>query len=305
MSTVVLKHLEAWNQACTIERCDPETAEALAAYARNRTTHYLNVAGASIQNPDLRTIANQLAVLSGRESVCWALLEFRLNTGVHREGKHYKSWLFDYGDGKTDTEQRRSSLLSGIDLMIQVVVRDYCAGSIRQNERDQNFSVLSLDAVNQDGDSLADYYLAQAERLLVPSPDQEVARRGLEEKAAQWARELIHELDDRWKVLLLVKYTEQSKPDGRIISLDHPALFQAAGCSKSQLYAARRDFSEFLSGKIHALIGAGDPETTAQLKVMVATALIDLLFSWAESEKRCSALLTYLKEKKGYHHERV
>ena len=305
MSTVVLKHLEAWNQACTIERCDPETAEALAAYARNRTTHYLNVAGESIQNPDLRTVANQLAVLSGKESVCWALLEFRLNTGVHREGKHYKSWLFDYGEGNSNMEQRLYSLLSGIDLMVQVAVRDYCAGSIRQNERDRAFSVLSLDDVNQDGDSLADYYIAQAEQLLVPSPDQEVARRGLEEKAAQWARELIHELDDRWKVLVLVKYTEQSNPDGRIISLDHPALFQAAGCSKSQLYAARRDFSRFLSERIHARIGEGDPETTAQLKVMLATALMESLFSWAESEKRCSALLTYLEEKKESHHERA
>lgn len=303
MSSLGLKHLKMWNQVCTIERCDEDTACLLAEYARNKASYYLKVANTSMNNPDFRIVADRLRILSGKESVCWALLEFRLNTGIHRDGKHYKSWLFDYGNRKTNANEQLYSLLSGVDLMVQMVVRDYCAGSIPQQERDQLHEVVSLDSTNEAGDSLTDYYLSQAERWLSPSPDQEVDSLLLEEKAGLLACEVLSELDDRWKVLLLVKYTEQSQPDSKIISLDHPALVEAAGCSKSQLYAARRGLNAFMSRKIGQMMGDIEPEMVAELKVRVATALIKLLFSWAESEKRCSVLLQYLDEKRGRIHE--
>lgn len=305
MKAPALNQLDEWNLACTIEKCSEESARHLADYARNVFSRYLITEQGNQENPDLQLhVQRCLAEVEQQEPrVCWHLLEHRLNAGTHRNGKHYKSWLFEHGIQKPTDSYRLAALLSGLRLMIQAVVRDYCAGEIARQKQIRAHGVTSLDGVNAAGDPLMDYYMQQAENLLNPTPDQEAHAALLREDAAVAADRLFQDMEPRWKVVIFVKYTEQNLPDQPIISLDHPAVIRAAGCGKSQLYAARREFSMFLDERINAATSLDDPQSLSEWKLAVACALIERIYLWMQSEKSCSPLLEYLKHYEERDHE--
>jgi hypothetical protein len=91
----------------------------------------------------------------------------------------------------------------------------------------------------------------------------------LREEAGVEADRLFREMETRWKVVIFVKYTEQNLPDQPIISLDHPAVIQAAGCEKANC-TRPTEFSTFLDEKINAATSLDDPQSLSEWKLAVA-----------------------------------
>jgi len=294
MSELCLEHLDEWYRACTIEKCSDQAGEALAKQAEIYFSLCLKRVGNPFENPDRRTTATSIG---GKDSVCWQLLELRMNAGIHSSGKHYKNWLFDYSREKATVHERLSSIKAGLKRLLQATVRDYCAGLIWQRDKDQQYGVCSLDEVRDDGTTRSDVYMAQAQDLLGLSGDEAIMRSFDEAAAEELAEVILDEMNARQYVVLLVKYAEANHPQGRKISLDNPVVLEAAQCGKSQLYAARNSLDDFLIEKMRTGLHE-DPAVAREWMGCVALALTQKIFSKIKSEKHYNLFLTHLEEQK-------
>jgi hypothetical protein len=284
-----IEQLQEWYKQCTIDQCGEDTAGILSAYGSAMFSLWLDRCGQPLENPDLR------AGDSAETAICWHLLELRLNTGTHRSGKYYKDWLFDYAAGVKGVEAQVASLRSGLRLMFQMTVRDYCAGLLTQREKDRRYGVVSLDETLRSGDDRSKAFGVQADYLMGKTDDFDGVS---DDDVQEMARSICGRLPLRHQVVLLVKYTEVERIGGSIIALDHPAVLQAAGCGKSQLYAARRELGDLLRGEISAACGAHREDVDDSITACVLAALADQILSQKKSEKDAQPFLQYLEGQK-------
>ncbi len=294
MNDLLLIHLDEWFRACTIEKCSDDAADALANKAQIYFSLSLDKVGRPLENPDWRR--GKTLSAQGKSSVCWHLLELRLNTGTHRNGKHYKNWLFDYSHHVKNETARLSSLKSGLKYTLQATVRDYCAGLIGQQEKEQRYGVYSFDEPCKEGAEQDHSYRKMAEALLDTTSIENTEKRFRTTEINELADAILNELSERQCVVLMVKCCEVNRPDAQKISLDHPAVLKAAGCGKSQLYAARNKLDDFLLKKMNEHLNEKCLLNNCERLGAVSLALADQLFFKIKSEKRYAPLLTYLEE---------
>jgi hypothetical protein len=291
MTGLTLDHLIEWYEECSIEKCSERSALALAEQAGLYFSVCLDRVGRPVENPDWR---GEQLVATGTQSVCWQLLELRMNAGVHRSGKHYKDWLFEYSQDDENPIRRLSSLKSGLLRLMQATVRDYCAGLLSQRSRDHRYGVCSFDEARDEGPSAGDHYPGKAAVLLQPD-DCSVDRPWIEQQAEMVANRIAEDMSARQCVVLLIKWCKLNRTGVGRISLDHDAALQAAGCGKSQLYAARNELDDYLKQQITSVMSENDLEEARYLLAPVVAALVKRIFLRMKSEKHGEPFLTFLE----------
>ncbi len=259
-----LEHWLEWKQKCAHGLCSAEARHALTAFAAMRFDQFARTYAH-------RTNASVDSVRSaGKDG--WHLLETYMMTRNNRQGKRYKDWLFSRtaeGDNALDV------LAGGATLLMRDVVRDILCHEYGPAQ------VVSLSAVvRREGGSAI-----TLEDLLpgAVSPSDEVAARELERMAARHAGRFFENLSHREKVAVLAREIG--------ISLAHPAVVGAAGCSKSVLVEALFKAVERAASNLKEEYSTDDPEVVRALTAMTIRDLSQRVRSWGEADPGCAELI--------------
>lgn len=272
MQTV--EHWKIWREKCALGLCPSEAQRALQAFARERFFNYASAYArtTSVADPGL---------LTPEPAEAWHCFETHLQLHNTREGKAYKQWLLARaGTGPLDL----NAIQSGATLIIRDAVRE------RLRREFPSRRAVELDApVVADGSpsapTLRDLLPAEADTL------QEVALRDTEALADAEAGSAFAALSRRERIAILAR--ELGLP------LSHPAVIEAARCSRSVLTATFPRALQTLADHVQARFPAEDRETQAILTVLVFERVKTRIISWAKSEIACSRFFYVLEGRFG------
>ena len=219
-----------WRARCALAKCDPHPAAVLCRFAGSRTAGILRRLGP----------AAGLSVPEDRDA--WHLFEVHMVTGRTRQGKRFKEWLFARALGQ-EGAARVDTLQGGATLIIRSVIREW----IRREAPVAGWMSLDAPLPGTDGLNLAD---------LVPSgasPADMAAEADIEILARQVAHRHMNTISRRVCVGLCLRALG--------FPLDGAAAERAAGCSKTTLHSAVRQFINALAADVLARYRSEAPGT--------------------------------------------
>ena len=262
MTSPSLSDWQEWGQRCACERCEPETQQALMAFAAARFHRYLR-RYASMTS--LREVA--AAAPSAREA--WQRFESYLALSAEDGVKARKAWLFE----RVSREGTRllDAIQGGATLIMRDVVRDYLR---RECPRP---ATLSLDApVTGGGQDVTLAELLPDALNVHETPEWREAH----PLAETISRHCFPVCSVRERIALLARHCG--------LSLAHPEVTRLAGCGKSVLYDSYRGVLLRLAEAAKREICDEDPELLLAVTLMAVDRLQRLAHTWARSEKCCA-----------------
>ncbi|MBM4156868.1 MAG: hypothetical protein FJ221_17855 [Lentisphaerae bacterium] len=244
-----------WHARCALTLCDADSAALLRGFAGRRASSMVRRLG---------RLAEDIPAPEPRDA--WHLFETHLVTARTREGKRYKDWLFARVGARSGAEAL-DAIQGGATLILRDVVREM----IRHEARPPDTSSLAAPVPGTNGLTLAD---------LLPggtSPSDEAEDRDLEALARRAADSRFAAADRRVRVGLCLRALD--------LPLDGRATERAAGCSKSTLHAAVRDFIAGLAAGVRQTYALEAPGTAHAIAIRAVRELQDLAREWGRSEK--------------------
>ncbi len=260
-----LDHWTEWRARCALLLCGEAARAALPAFVQVRFAKYLRQYGAYLAG------AGDGRLPLPAEKDAWHLFETHLAVDETRDGRAYKSWLFDRIAGSPDDPL--SVIQGGATLLAREVVREY----LRREQAPPG--TISMQAPLLEGES--DWTL---EDLLPDSADPagEAARREYEALADGAAEELFETATLRERVAVLAKDLG--------LSCAHPSVSTAAGCGKTLTARAWQTMMQRLAAHVQKSFAAEDRQGVAILANLTVTALQSRIRAWAKVEKKTAHL---------------
>jgi len=259
---VSLSEWKEWKELCALGLCTTTTQKALKTFTEHHGRRFI------FRYAHRVGLSNTHAMPSTDNM--WHLFESHLTVKDNRDGKRYKTWLFDRatGPGTADTVN------GGAVLLLRDVVREY----LRREYMPAR--VVSMHSVVNEGLSGL-----TIEDLLPGTLDtaNEVAMRELEKFAESHARSLLAEMSLREKVALLARHIGVPSTEPEVVKL--------AGCQKSVLSKACQGFVAGACERLKAQYPDDDEEGVRMLIVMTLEALGQQVYEWAGTEPKCTSLL--------------
>lgn len=244
-----------WHARCALTLCEPGPAALLRGFAGKRAASMVRRLG---------SLAEDVPPPEPRDA--WHLFEIHLVTARTREGKRYKDWLFARVGGRSGAEAL-DAIQGGATLILRDVVRDL----IRREARPLGTSSLATPVPGTSGLTLGDLLPGGA------SPADEAEDRDLDAQARRAAGPRFAAADRRVRVGLCLRALD--------LPLDGRATERAAGCSKSTLHAALRDFVAGLASAIRQDYATEAAGTAHAIAIRAVRELQGLARDWGRSEK--------------------
>lgn len=259
-----LNHWRQWLKRCALGRCDDAVRQDLAAFARARFRHFVELYAHRTNVP-----APFLARADPIEA--WHCLESYVYLHATRRGQPYKQWLADRARS-VDASHCLAAIESGVTLLMRDAVRE----QLRLEA--SRASIVSLEAtVGTFPDSrwtLADLLPADAD------PRQEVERREQEEAAAADGATIFRSLDRRARVALLARELGWA--------LSNPHVCAAAGCQKSVLADTYRQVLLHIARTIQTRYAGESSSSLAQRAILTYGYVRVHAVRWGHSETSCA-----------------
>jgi len=262
----------AWKKLCALDLCDAEAQSALREFLWDQGSRLSSKMHVSLE-----------ACLGGRAKgaeTLWAYLEHRSLAGTHKSGKCYKDWIFSYAEAKPNEQQALSSILQGVKLQLQMVLRGVLAEEFAQKMEYRRGRVeqgTAREPLNDSPDAWIEGIAHRAAELLRPSPMMLVRpeervdfEQIADDVAAEWWVVLTH-LD---KIVLGAKL--------RGISLAEQRVVKAAKAGKTRLYESLKAQEEWLLEKIAKY--QEDAPGAQYLRAAILSKLLDKIEIWEKAE---------------------
>ncbi len=257
----------AWRRTCALAACDTPTRDALQRFALKRWRHYANACAWMI-HCEGKPIAIPPAAIAWHDFETWLCLR------RSRRGKTYKKWLFARISSHIGDDQSLKAIQGGASLIMRDVVRE----RFRREMSRRGTISLNATLAGETSESLSLQELLPASNLT----QDDVYQRDLAALGTATATSLSRDvLSRRAKIALLAREWG--------LSTTHPAVLQAAACSKSAIYKAYHDALKTIAGTVNKRFRHDDRETRASLAVATMQALKPQLLTWAKSENVMSA----------------
>jgi len=256
-----------WKKQCTLDLCTDASRRMLHSFARSRFERFLR---SYSSEADMSAHSNP-----------WHLFETHVTIKNTRQGKRYKDWLF--ARVETSSDSPLDVVQGGASLIMRDVARDF----IRKECAARNVTSLSNPIANSDGSplTLLDVLCYESDPL------SEICRREYEELASRHARDVLKDMSDRERIVVVAK---------RIgLSLAHSSVEELAGCKKSVLNTAYHDLLVRIAATIQAHYQDEDQECILALSLMTVQQVSKQLFDWAKSENSFAQL--FILVEKGSH----
>jgi hypothetical protein len=261
-----MKPWTEWKERCAARLCSPASRAALQSFGgqrfrtlAQRCMHTINISDVS------------LVTLSDPDA--WHLLEVHMTLPDAIHGKAYKEWLFARTAGSHDTPF--DVVQGGATLLMRSAVREHL--------RREHLPSTHVSA-NQPPPSQATTEPRCEEWLPGPLDTRDtVEYRELQSLAAQHADRLFAALPRRLKMTLAARACQ--------LPLSTPGLLELAGCQRSALQTAYREFAERLFDQLRECYRGDDRDTVSDLAVEVFNALTQRGGAWAENDDALKRVL--------------
>ena len=260
-----MEHWTEWRARCALLLCGEAARDALPAFVQARFGKYLRQYGAYLAGG----ADGSLPLPEANDA--WHLFETHLAVDETRDGRTYKTWLFDRIAGSHDDPL--SVIQGGATLLAREVVREY----LRREQSPPG--TISLQAPLSDGESSC-----TLEDLLpdTADPADETARREYEAIADGEAAALFDAATFRERVAVLAKDLG--------LSCAHPSVALAAGCGKTLTALAWQTMMQRLAAQVQKSFAGEDRAEMALLAILTVTALQRRVRAWAAVEKKTARL---------------
>ena len=254
-----------WKERCALGLCSPRSVSALHAFALSRFRKFLSCYA--------KHNATESPYFADTEA--WHLFESHLVMKNTAGGKRYKDWLLARVGGSSDDPL--DVIQGGATLIMRDVVREYLRRECSQTH------MVSLDAPIA-GDGSGGECSVALEDLLPgdADPAQEAELHEYQRLSKAHAAEFFETMTRRERIACLARCIG--------LSLAHPAVGAAAGCGKSMVNAAYRNFVVRVFAALTARYSDDDRESLLALAVMTINEMKTTVFDWGKSESACSRL---------------
>ncbi|MEI7436163.1 MAG: hypothetical protein WCL16_05085 [bacterium] len=254
-----------WHARCALLLCGDAARTALPAFVHLRFKKYIRQYGAYLAG------GADGALPMPAINDAWQLFETHLAVDETRDGRVYKTWLFDRVAGSSDDPV--AVIQGGATLLLRDVVREY----LRREHSPAG--TVSLQAPLANGESVW-----TLEELLpdTADPASEAARRECEALSDGAAAVLFETTTLRERVAVLAKDLG--------LSCAHPDVVCAAGCGKTLTALAWQNVMQRLAARVRASFAGENREQLSLLAIMTATALQQRVRGWAAVEKNTAHL---------------
>ncbi len=244
-----------WHARCALARCEPGPAGLLRGFAGSRAISLVRRLG---------TLARGVQAPEPRDA--WHLFEVHLVTTRTREGKRYKDWLFARADAQQGVAVV-DTIQGGATLILRDVIRDL----VRREARPAGTLAFDAPIHGTEGLTLADLVAGGA------TPADEASARDLDAIAWKTAVREFDAASRRARIGLCLRALG--------LPLDGAAVERAAGCRKSSLHAAVREFTTGLAEGVlrdHAAEASGTAHAIAVRALQIAR---ETARAWGKLEK--------------------
>ena len=269
--TSAMGHWGEWKERCALGLCSEPSQVALTSFAASRFYRFVRKilpgGGAEGQAPYTVCAAD-----------AWHLFETHLLTANTRQGKRYKDWLFARAVGMDGAAL--DTIQGGATLIIRDVVRDFLRAERSPSMMVSLNAPISSDVANL---TLEDLLPGQIESGC------DLEMRDFARLAKEHAGEFLDDMTVRERLALLARQLA--------IPLSHPAVEEAAGCRKSVLSSALREFVSRVAARLTVAHPGDDPGSLRILAVMTFECLNEMILSWGISEKVCARLFIIVKDR--------
>jgi hypothetical protein len=255
-----------WKERCAVRRCSDGTQAALHTFGGQRFR--------TLAQRCLGTInVTDVALVTPTDADAWHLLEVHMTLPDAINGKAYKQWLFARLEGTTDAPF--DIVQGGATLLMRSVVREHLR---------REYLAADHVSANQPPPS-SDPGGEPTEEWLVGTLDtaEAVETEELASLASQHAGALFEDLPRRLRMALAARYFH--------VPLSSPRLLNLAGCQRSALHTAFRDFADRVHDYVRERFPHDDRETLYDLALALFERLSHLCANWAESDAICRVLL--------------
>lgn len=262
-----LKHWQMWRQRCALALCNPEAGYDLRGFAYNRFLRYWRRYG-----------GEDLGLPSAEQA--WHGFESYLALGRRRSAKACKEWLFARGGGVTTLNQ----VQGGATLVMRDVVREQLRREHSPRWMQSLDKPLGAARANDgNGPTLAD---------LIPEPHDcfaDLERREFRSLAAAEAEAAFDALNRRERLALTASRAG--------LSLAHPAVVSAAGCSKSSLYNAFNSGLRKLADRVQRRFARESSSDRTEITILLFEQVHARLVAWLQMEKNDTHLFRIIEER--------
>jgi hypothetical protein len=207
-----------------------------------------------------------------RKEDSWHLFETHVTTLKNRKGKHYKDWLFARLQHSDDPAI--DVIQGGATLIIRDVVRNYIRDELLAEQTVSIFAPLSN---NSNMTLTLEDILPGNSNTTSP-----IILKEYEEIAEKRAKILFRRMSKRERIAFSAKAMG--------IAFSHKRVLQAAGCEKSTMLTAYKEFIFRTGLELKQEYENDDRESVLKLTMMIIECIKKRAYSWVMSEKRRSIL---------------
>ncbi len=255
-----------WKERCAVLRCEPETRLALHTFGGQR---YRTLAQRCLGTINVSDVA--LVTLSDADA--WHLLELHMTLPDAINGKAYKEWLFARIEGSSDVPF--DIVQGGATLLMRSVVREHL-----------RHEYLSAAHISTHQGSPGPGPTRDATEEWLPGTldtAEAVETEELASLAAKHAATLFKDLPRRQRIALAARTLH--------IPLSNARLLVVAGCLRSALHGAFREFAEQVLDYVRDHFPRDDRDTQRDLALALFERISHLCTDWAETDHHCRAAL--------------
>ncbi|MDP6491513.1 MAG: hypothetical protein QGH42_05570 [Kiritimatiellia bacterium] len=256
-----------WKERCAVLRCSPETRLALHTFGGQR---YRTLAQRCLSTINV----SDVVLVALPDADAWHLLELHMTLPEAINGKAYKEWLFARVEGASDAPF--DIVQGGATLLMRSVVREHLR---REYLSAAHISTHQGPPGTHPTEDATEEWLPGTLDTAEAVETEELAL-----LAAKHAATLFEDLPRRQRIALAARHLH--------IPLSNARLLAVAGCLRSALHGAFREFAEHVLDYVRDHFPRDDRDTQRDLALALFERISHLCASWAETDYHCRTALS-------------